>query len=89
MVVRDNLNYHIRTLLKDSYEKWEKTQSDFASKRARELAEFLERRAKEAEAFETRQKQELQNIRRQLDAIGQDYDAAGRPFKKGSRFAWG
>jgi NAD-dependent dihydropyrimidine dehydrogenase PreA subunit len=89
MVVRDNLNYHIRTLLKDSYEKWERAQSDFAGHRARELADFLERRAKEAEAFETRQKQELQNIRRQLDAIGENYDAAGRPFKKGSRFAWG
>ncbi|HEX9787018.1 MAG TPA: YfhL family 4Fe-4S dicluster ferredoxin [Candidatus Binatia bacterium] len=89
MVVRDNLNYHIRTLLKDSYEKWRKDQSEFAEARARELAEFLQRRAKDAEAFETRQKRELETIRRQLDAIGENYDAAGKPFKKGSRFAWG
>jgi NAD-dependent dihydropyrimidine dehydrogenase PreA subunit len=89
MVVRDNLNYHIRTLLKDCYDKWEKDRSEFASRRARELAEFIEQRTKEAEAFETRQNHELENIRRQLDAIGENYDAAGKPFKKGSRFAWG
>lgn len=89
MVVRDNLNYHIRTLLKDSYEKWEKEQSEFAARRERERLEFLERRAQEAEAFETHQQRELEKIRQQLDAIGDDYDAAGKPFKKGSRFAWG
>ena len=89
IVVRDNLNYHIRTLLKDVYDKWETDRSDFAARRARELAEFIERRQKEAAAFETRQKRELENIRGHLAAIGENYDAAGKPFKKGSRFAWG
>jgi 4Fe-4S dicluster protein len=88
-VVRDNVNYHIRTLLKDAYEGWEKEQAEFAARRERERAEFLERRAKEAHAFEARQKRDLENIRQQLDAIGDNYDAAGKPFKKGSRFAWG
>lgn len=89
MFVRDNLNYHIRTLLKDAYDKWEKVQADFAMRRDRERAEFLERRAKEAQAFKTRQEHDLETIRQQLDAIGENYDAAGKPFKKGSRFAWG
>ena len=89
MFVRDNLNYHIRTLLKDAYDKWEKVQAEFAAQRERERAEFIERRAKEAQAFETRQNHDLEAIRRQLDAIGENYDAAGKPFKKGSRFAWG
>jgi len=89
MVVRDNLNYHIRTLLKDAYEKWAKDQSEFAEQREREREEFLARRAKEAQAFETHQQRELGKIRQQLDSIGHDYDAAGKPFKKGSRFAWG
>jgi hypothetical protein len=88
-VVRDNLNYHIRTLLKDSYEKWERQQSEFASRRERDRAEFIERRAKEAAAFETQQKRELEKIRQQLNAIGENYDAAGKPYKKGSRFGWG
>ncbi|MGH7851820.1 MAG: YfhL family 4Fe-4S dicluster ferredoxin [Candidatus Binatia bacterium] len=89
MFVRDNLNYHIRTLLKDAYDKWEKVQADFTARRDRERVEFLERRAKEAQAFENRQKGDLETIRQQLDAIGENYDAAGKPFKKGSRFAWG
>jgi len=89
MVVRDNLNYHIRTLLKDAYESWEKTRAEFIARRDRERAEFLERRAKEARAFENRQKGDLASIRSALDAIGENYDAAGKPFKKGSRFAWG
>jgi ferredoxin len=89
MFVRDNLNYHIRTVLKDAYENWEKSQADFVARRDRERAEFLERRAREARDFETRQQRDLEAIRQQLDAIGENYDAAGKPFKKGSRFAWG
>jgi NAD-dependent dihydropyrimidine dehydrogenase PreA subunit len=89
MVVRDNLNYHIRTLLKDAYEKWEKSQAEFAARRDRDRAEFVERRAKEAQAFESRQQLDLETIRQQLDAIGENYDAAGKPLKKGSRFSWG
>ena len=89
MVVRDNLNYHIRTLLKDAYEKWQRQQSEFAERRERERAEFLARRAKEADDFERHQQRELDKIREQLDAIGENYDAAGKPFKRGSRFGWG
>ncbi|MGH7870593.1 MAG: YfhL family 4Fe-4S dicluster ferredoxin [Candidatus Binatia bacterium] len=87
-VVRDNLNYHIRTLLKDAYEQWQKEQSEFAARRDRERAEFLERRAKEAASFEQHQQRDLEHIRQQLSAIGENYDAPGRPFKKGSRFGW-
>jgi NAD-dependent dihydropyrimidine dehydrogenase PreA subunit len=89
MVVRDNLSFHIRTLLKDSYEKWENEQTEFALQREKELAQFKERRAKEAQAFESHQQHGLQEIRRQLDNIGETYDAPGRPVKKGSRFGWG
>lgn len=87
--VRDNLNYHIRTLLKDSYEQWEKTQSEFAARRERERLEFMERRAKDAAAFENRQKRDLEKIRQALDTIGDQYDAAGKPYKKGASFSWG
>lgn len=88
-VVRDNLNFHIRTLLNDSYERWEKERSAFAGQRERELAAFSEKRAREARAFEEHQQRELEKIRAQLDVIGDNYDAAGKPFKKGSRFGWG
>jgi len=87
-VVRDNLNYQIRTLVKDAYEKWQREQAEFATRRQRELEEFLERRAKDAKTFEAHQQRELEQLRRQLDAVGENYDAPGRPFKKGSRFGW-
>src|SRR5262245_56989569 len=87
--VRDNLNYRIRTLLKDAYDKWDKEQRGFAAARERERAQFVEQRAKEAQAFENRQQRDLAQIRQQLDAIGDDYDAAGKPYKKGSSFSWG
>jgi len=89
MVVRDNLNFHIRSLLKDSYDKWERDQNEFAAGRERELAEFVEKRAKEAQTFESRQRQELEKIRQQLGTIGETYDAPGRPLKKGFRFGFG
>ncbi len=89
MVVRDNLNFHVRTLLKDSYDKWQNEKNEFQTKREREVTEFVEDRAKEAEAFEAHQQRELQKIRQQLDAMGETYDAPGKPIKKGSRFGWG
>jgi hypothetical protein len=89
MVVRDNLNFHIRTLLKDSYDKWESDKKEFQTKRELELAGFIEQCAKDADTFESHQQRELQKIRQQLDAIGETYDAPGRPIKKGSRFGWG
>ena len=89
MVVRDNLNYHIRTLLTDSYEKWEKEQEAYSSRRETELAQFMEKRAKDAQAFESHQRRQLDQIREQFAALGENYDAPGKPIKKGSRFGWG
>jgi hypothetical protein len=89
MVVRDNLNFHIRTLLKEAYEKWQKEQADFVKRRELELAQFLEKRDKDAQLFEAYQQKELSGIRRQLESIGEAYDAPGKPIKKGARFGWG
>jgi Pyruvate/2-oxoacid:ferredoxin oxidoreductase delta subunit len=89
MVVRDNLNYHIRTLLLDSYEKWQKEQEAYTHRRETELAQFMEKRAKDTQGFEAHQQRELERIREQLAALGENYDAPGKPIKKGSRFGWG
>lgn len=89
MVVRDNLNYHIRTLLTDSYDKWQKEQEAYVSRRETELAEFMEKRAKEAQTFESHQQRQLEQIRERLARLGENYDAPGKPIKKGSRFGWG
>lgn len=89
MAVRDNLSFHVRTLLKDSYDKWKTDQAAFEAKRERELKEFVAGRAAEAQAFEAHQQRELQKISQQLQSLGETYDAPGKPIKKGSRFGWG
>jgi 4Fe-4S binding domain len=89
MVVRDNLNFQIRSLLKDFYDKWEREQNAFVERRERELSEFMARRAKEGAAFESNQKKELERLRAELEGIGETYDAPGRRLKRGARFGWG
>ena len=89
MVVRDNLNYHIRTLLTDSYHVWQKEQEAHSKRREIELAEFMEKRAKDAQAFESHQRRQLEQIREGLAVLGENYDAPGKPIKKGARFGWG
>jgi hypothetical protein len=57
--------------------------------REKGLAEFIDKRAKESQAFESHQRRELEKIRQQLEAIGETYDAPGKPLKKGFRFGFG
>jgi hypothetical protein len=49
----------------------------------------MDKRAKDAQAFELHQQRQLQQIREQLAALGENYDAPGKPIKKGARFGWG
>ena len=86
MVVKDNLNYQIRTALKEFYERWEKELAEFRTKREKELREFNQKREREASDFEGRQKQELEKTKKQLQRISESYDAPGRPAKRGSLY---
>lgn len=88
MVVKDNLNFRIRTTLKEFYQRWEKEQAEFQAKRERELRQFQERREKELKNFEDHQQRELAKVKLQLEEISESYDAPGRPRKKESLFAW-
>jgi len=87
MVVKDNLNFRIRTTLKEFYERWGREQVEFQAKRERELRQFHERREKESKDFEARQQRELTKVRLRIEEICESYDAPGRPHKKGSLFA--
>ena len=80
---------HLLPSLPQVHEKWEKEQTAFSMRRDAELAEFVEKRAKDAQAFESHQRRQLEHIRGQLVALGETYDAPGKPLKKGSRFGWG
>ena len=89
MVVRDNVNFQIRTLLKDFYEGWEKDEVEFRTRRERELKEFREKRAKELLDFETKRRREVEKIKSRFAELGENYDVPGRPAKKGVPFGWG
>jgi Pyruvate/2-oxoacid:ferredoxin oxidoreductase delta subunit len=89
MVVRDNVNFQIRTLLKDFYEGWEKDELEFRARRERELKEFREKRVKELRDFEARRRAGLESVKSRLADLGENYDVPGRPAKKGVPFGWG
>ena len=87
-VVRDNLNYHIRTLLKDAYEHGKKSKPnspDDATVSARNSSHTAPRTRPPSSSISSAG---LNKSGQQLNAIGENYDAPGKPFKKGSRFGW-
>jgi len=88
MVVKDNLNFRIRTALKEFYDRWQREQAEFQAMRQRELLEFKERRARELKDFEAHQREELAQIKACLLEISESYDAPGKPAKKGALFGW-
>ena len=89
MVVKDSLNFRIRTFLKEFYDDWERDAAEFHTRREKELREFREKRDIELRDFEARHQKALETIRTQLRNISENYDAPGRPAKKGSPFGWG
>lgn len=88
-VVKDNLNFRIRTALKEFHDSWKREESDLLAKRDRELREFKEKYEKELRDFEGHQQRELAKIKLQLQEISESYDAPGRPAKKATLFGWG
>lgn len=89
MVVKDNLNFQIRTALKNFYDDWERGLVEFQMKREQELGEFRERRKKELSSFQARQQQQIEAVKNDLHKISESYDAPGRPAKKRSLLGWG
>jgi Pyruvate/2-oxoacid:ferredoxin oxidoreductase delta subunit len=89
MVVKDSLNYRIRTFLKEFYDNWEKDSAEFLARREKELREFKEKRTKEQRDFEARHQQALEKIKTELREISENYDAPGRPAKKSNALGWG
>ncbi len=89
MVVKDNLNFQIRTLLKESYEEWERRLEEFQIKRERLILELQRKLEEERKGLEKEQKQVIESIKIQLREIGESYKAPGKPTKKRSAFGLG
>lgn len=89
MVVKDNLNFQIRTFLKESYENWERKLEEFQIKREELIQELQQKLEKEQRDLELEQKQVIESIKIQLNGIAGSYKAPGTPTKKRSVFGWG
>ena len=89
MVVKDNLNFQIRTFLKESYEDWERKLEEFQIKREELIQELQQKLEKEQRDLELEQKQVIESIKIQLNGIAGSYKAPGTPTKKRSVFGWG
>ncbi len=89
MVVKDNLNFQIRTFLKESYEDWERKLEEFQTKREEFIQELQQKLEKEQKGLEIEQKQVIESIKNQLNGIAESYQAPGTPTKKRSLFGWG
>ncbi len=89
MVVKDNLNFQIRTLLKESYENWERKLEEFQTKREELIQELEQNLEKEQKGLEIVKKQVIESIKIQLRGIAQSYKAPGKPTKKRSAFGLG
>lgn len=78
IVVKDDLNFKIRTALKEFYEIWEKELQEFQTKREKELSHFI-----------AHQERAIERLKEQFHRISESYDAPGKPDKRRSFFHWG
>lgn len=89
MVVKDNLNFQVRTALREFYDKWERALIHFQTRREKDLIEFRAKREKALQDFLAQQKRDLEAIKNRLQSISESYDAPGRPARKRSLLGWG
>ena len=87
MVVKDKLNFQIRTAFKDVYQDWEKRLLELQAKRENVLREFRDRREKELRSIEIERERAIESLNNQLKQIADSYDAPGRPLKKRGLFS--
>ncbi len=88
MVVKDDLNYLIRTTVQRFHDEWDRDLSEFLENRQRELAQFQERRQKELKAFEKDQTKRLDEFGKRMARLTEDYQAPGKRIAKRALLSW-
>lgn len=88
MVVKDDLNYQLRTTVNKFHEEWNDALQSFSSHRQQELKEFQARREKELHAFEKAQQETLGAFEQTLASVTEEYQAPGKPTKKRALLSW-
>ena len=87
-VVKDDLNYLVRTTVQRFHDRWNADLAAFLESRQRELQQFQERRARELAAFEKNQKKHLDEFGKRLAKLTEDYQAPGKQIPKRALLSW-
>ena len=88
MVVKDDLNYLVRTTVQRFHDEWDRDLSEFLERRQAELEHFQERRLRELRAFEKAQKKRLDEFGKRMDQLTEDYQAPGKRIPKRALLSW-
>ena len=87
-VVKDDLNYLVRTTVQQFHDDWNDDLLEFLERRQRELEQFQERRQKDLRAFEKDQKKRLDEFGKRLARLTEDYQAPGKRIPKRALLSW-
>lgn len=88
MVVKDDLNYQLRTRVSNFHKQWNEELQSFSARRQEELKDFQERRERELRAFEKAQQEMLDTFEEKLAQVSEEYQAPGRPTQKRALLSW-
>ena len=88
MVVKDDLNYRLRTSVNEFHNEWNAELQSFSSRRQEELKEFQERRERDLQAFEKAQQKALEAFEARLARVTETYQAPGRRIEKRALLSW-
>ncbi len=87
-VVKDDLNYVVRTTVQRFHDEWDRDLSAFRERRQQELQEFQERRQRELRAFEKNQQKRVDEFGKRMARLTEDYQAPGKRIGKRALLSW-
>ncbi len=87
-VVKDDLNYVVRTTVQRFHDEWDRDLSEFLERRQAELQQFQERRQRELRAFEKNQQKRLDDFGKRMARLTEDYQAPGKRIAKRALLSW-
>ena len=87
-VVKDDLNYLVRTTVQQFHSEWNHDQSEFAGRQQKDLEKFHERRMRELRTFEQGLRNRLDEFGKRMSRLTEDYQAPGRRIAKRALLNW-
>ncbi len=87
-VVKDDLNYLVRTTVQRFHDEWDRDLSEFEERRRQELEQFQERRQRELRAFERNQRKRLEEFGKRLNRLSEGYQAPGKRIARRALLSW-